>query len=180
MENDTVRHIHKFPHMITVKASHQTQLCNNPPVFKYLWASADDSPPLLYYLSAEVIHLENYMGTSYRRLLCSLYCCHPPKSGKQKSSVYRTVSEPVLGARPIHCDCWGEKIYTFRWGLLLHAGCRRTIKCVCQLRPCFARSKLLVGAPPVPCNVLGFGTRKNRNSLFFNRQFCFQLPFAYT
>lgn len=40
---------------IRVEASHKTQLCNNPPVLKYLWASAYNPPPLLYYLSAEMI-----------------------------------------------------------------------------------------------------------------------------
>lgn len=41
---------------IRVQASYKTQLCNNPPVLKYLWVSAYNPPPLLYYLSAEMIY----------------------------------------------------------------------------------------------------------------------------
>lgn len=40
---------------IRAEASHKTQLCNNPPVLKYLWASAYNLQPLLYYLSREMI-----------------------------------------------------------------------------------------------------------------------------
>lgn len=52
-------HRHTFTSLqattIRAEASHKTQLCNNPPVLKYLWASAYNPPPLLYYLSAEMI-----------------------------------------------------------------------------------------------------------------------------
>lgn len=48
--------------------------------------------------SAILIHLENYRGTSHCWLLCSLYCYHQSKFGKQKSSVYRTAST-VFGSR---------------------------------------------------------------------------------
>lgn len=37
------------------KVSYQIQLCYNPTDPKYLCGSADDTPPLLYYLSAEPI-----------------------------------------------------------------------------------------------------------------------------
>lgn len=40
---------------IRVKAPHKTQLCNNPPLLKYLWASDYNPPTLLYYLSVEMI-----------------------------------------------------------------------------------------------------------------------------
>lgn len=61
---------------IRVEASYKTQLCNNPPVLKYLWASAYNPPPLLYYLSAEMIQpLEVCYIDTFTKLQghCALY-----------------------------------------------------------------------------------------------------------
>lgn len=111
MENDTVRlpnaHIHNFP--MWLQSETRLPIKHNSVIIHQslnIYGPAPTIPHLSCIICQQkwfslrlVIHLENYRGTSYHRLLCSLYCYHRPKSGKQKSSVY---SKPVLGGRQTH------------------------------------------------------------------------------
>lgn len=95
-----------------------------------------------YLASGSLLHRymywENYRGTAHRWLLCSLYRYHQSKQGKQKSSAQELEANQCLESDrqtdSFHCDCWGEKMYTFGWDLLLCFECRQTVKPVCTAK----------------------------------------------
>ncbi len=90
------------------------------------------------WMSTTWIHLENYRGTAHHWLLPFLYCYSQSKESKQKSSesVELQANQCLVAGRQtqIHCDCWGEKMYTFGWNLLLCFEYRQTVKLVCSAK----------------------------------------------